>query len=147
MKELYYPGKNLSLDESMVLWRGRLLFRQYIANKRHKYGLKLYMLTEPNGLILNFAVYTGQLDEMGAKGHAQKVVQHVAKDYLNKGHSIYMDNYYNSCQLARTLINLKTYCTGTPRSDRKGGPVELSKSKLKVGESKTQYSDGIMIGN
>lgn len=146
MKDLYYPGKNLSLDESMVLWRGRLLFRQYIANKRHKYGLKLYMLTEPNGLILNFAVYTGQLDEMGGKGHAQKVVQYIAKDYLNKGHSIYMENYYNSCQLARTLINHKTYCTGTLRSDRKGGPEKILKMKLKVGESKAQYSDGVMIG-
>lgn len=145
MNQLYYPDKNLSLDESMILWRGRLLFRQYIANKRHKYGLKLYMLTEPNGFILRFAVYTGQLDEMGGKGHVQKVVQHLAKDYLNKGHALYMDNFYNSTQLARTLINSKTYCTGTLRSDRKGGPMEVLKSKLKVGEIKQQYSDGIMV--
>lgn len=43
MNQIYYPGKNLSLDESMMLWKGRLVFRQYIQNKRHKYGLKLYM--------------------------------------------------------------------------------------------------------
>jgi hypothetical protein len=43
MTETYYPGKNLSLDESMILWRGRLSFRQYIKNKRHKYGIKLYV--------------------------------------------------------------------------------------------------------
>lgn len=30
MNSIYYPSKNLSLDESMVLWRGRLIFRQYI---------------------------------------------------------------------------------------------------------------------
>lgn len=40
MEEVYEPSKNLSLDESMVLWRGRLLLRQYIKNKRHKYGVK-----------------------------------------------------------------------------------------------------------
>lgn len=45
MVSLYYRGQQLSLDESMVLWRGRLVFRQYIKNKRHKYGIKLYMLT------------------------------------------------------------------------------------------------------
>lgn len=39
MNTIYYPQKELSLDESMVLWRGRLQFRQYIQNKRHKYGI------------------------------------------------------------------------------------------------------------
>ena len=37
----YYPGRDLSLNEAMVLWRGRLLFKQFIKNKRHKYGIKL----------------------------------------------------------------------------------------------------------
>lgn len=58
MDEIYYPGRELSLDESMVLWRGRLVFHQYIKNKRHKFGIKLYMLTAPNGCILRFLVYT-----------------------------------------------------------------------------------------
>lgn len=60
MNEIYEPSKNLSLDESMVLWRGRLVFRQYIKNKRHKYGVKLYMLTEPTGLVLKVLIYSGQ---------------------------------------------------------------------------------------
>lgn len=60
MNEVYQPSKNLSLDESMILWRGRLLFRQYIKNKRHKYGVKLYMLTEPTGLVQKILIYTGQ---------------------------------------------------------------------------------------
>lgn len=146
MRQIYYPGKNLCLDESLVLWRGRLVFRQYIANKRHKYGLKLYMLTEPSGLILNFAVYTGQLDALGGKGHAQKVVMHLLNHYLNKGHSVFMDNYYNSCDLATTLLSNKTYCTGTLRSDRKGTPKEVVGTKLKVGETRAKYCNGIMVG-
>jgi hypothetical protein len=39
MSEIYSPNKELSLDESMVLWRGRLQFRQYMPGKRHKYGI------------------------------------------------------------------------------------------------------------
>jgi len=39
MEELYQLSKNLSIDESMVLFRGRLMFHQYIKNKRHKYGI------------------------------------------------------------------------------------------------------------
>lgn len=40
MNHIYYPGKELSLDESMILWRGQLLFWQFINNKRHMYGVK-----------------------------------------------------------------------------------------------------------
>ncbi|KAJ8938693.1 hypothetical protein NQ314_011372 [Rhamnusium bicolor] len=67
MADTYYPDKMLTLDESMVLWRGRLTIRQYIKNKRHKYGVKLYIVTEPDGTIIKFAVYTGQLDDFGGK--------------------------------------------------------------------------------
>jgi len=49
MKKVYYPTKELSLDESMLLWRGSHYFRQYIQNKKHKFGIKLYVLTQPNG--------------------------------------------------------------------------------------------------
>jgi hypothetical protein len=104
MNTIYYPNKELSLDESMVLWRGRLIFRQYIQNKRHNYGVKLYMLTEPNGLIIKVAVYTGILDDLGGKGHAANVVLHVMSKKLNNGHSIYMDNFYNSIDLAEQLL-------------------------------------------
>ena len=39
MRELLKSEKNLSIDKSMMLWRGRLVFRKYIKNKRHKYGI------------------------------------------------------------------------------------------------------------
>lgn len=146
MRQIYYPGKNLSLDESMVLWRGRLIFRQYIANKRHKYGIKLYMLIEPSGLILNFVVYTGQFDEFRGKGHAGKVVLYLLKDFLNKGQSVYMDNYYNSCELAQELLDKDTYYTGTLRYDRKGAPKDVVKATLKREETKAKYCNGIMVG-
>jgi hypothetical protein len=93
MNNIYYPKKELSLDESIVMWKGRLTFRQYIQNKRHKYGIKLYMLTEPQGLILKFAVYTGALDEIGGKGHATKVMLHLMSEKFNNGHALYMDNF------------------------------------------------------
>lgn len=50
MLNIYSPSKELYLDESMVLWRGHLVL-QYIKNKQHKYGMKLYILTEPKRLV------------------------------------------------------------------------------------------------
>ncbi|KAJ8938915.1 hypothetical protein NQ314_011291 [Rhamnusium bicolor] len=145
MKDIYYPSKNLSLDESMLLWRGRLLFKQYIKNKKHKFGIKIYILTEPEGLVLTMALYTGQADEMGGKGHASKVVLHLMREYLGNGHAIFMDNFYNSYTLAKQLLDLKTYCTGTLRSDRKDNPKDIMKAKLKKGETKAAYRDGVMV--
>ena len=60
MKTVYVPDKHICIDESIMLWRGRLSFRQYIKNKRHKYGTKLYNLYESNGLILKTKIYTGR---------------------------------------------------------------------------------------
>ena len=37
------PGKTVTIDETMVPWRGRLLFRQYNPGKAHKYGLLLLL--------------------------------------------------------------------------------------------------------
>lgn len=146
MSEIYYPDRELSIDESMVLWRGRLTFRQYIKNKRHKYGIKLYMLTTPGGIVLNFMVYTGMLDDCGGKGHGEKVVLKLLDGYLGVGHSVFMDNYYNSFELAKSLADKQTHCTGTMRSNRKTFPKEVRDKKLKKGETLASYSNGVMMG-
>lgn len=145
MPEIYYPNKDLSLDESMVLWRGRLVFRQYIKNKRHKYGIKLYLLTEPDGTVCKFAIYTGTLDDHGGKGHATNIVLHLMQENLDVGHSLYMDNYYNSYDLACTLLSRNTYCTGTLRVNRKNNPVDVKQAHLKKGETIARHANGIMI--
>ncbi|KAG5874595.1 hypothetical protein JTB14_035608 [Gonioctena quinquepunctata] len=63
MEQIHYPDKQLSLDQSMVSWRGRLGFKQSLKNKKLKCGMKLYMLTNPTGLIQKFAVYTDPTQE------------------------------------------------------------------------------------
>ncbi|XP_050465080.1 piggyBac transposable element-derived protein 4-like, partial [Cataglyphis hispanica] len=54
-KKYYNPDEVVCVDESLVPFRGRILFRQYIKQKRHRYGIK----------VLNYVV--GQ-DILG-KGH------------------------------------------------------------------------------
>ncbi|XP_054260003.1 piggyBac transposable element-derived protein 4-like [Macrosteles quadrilineatus] len=129
----------------MVLWRGRLLFRQYIKGKRHKYGIKLYSLCEPNGLVVRFTIYSGGQGQLGGKGHAIKVVMHLMKGKLNVGHALYMDNFYNSFPLASKLLSKKTYCTGTLRMDRKYLPEDIKAAKLKKGETVARYAEGVMV--
>ena len=58
---VYSPGKCLSMDESFVLFKGRLSFKQYISSKRARFSIKLYQLCTSNGILLDFLVYHGNL--------------------------------------------------------------------------------------
>jgi len=147
MTEIYEPSENLALDESMVLFRGRLVFRQYIKNKRHKYGIKLYMLTESGGLVHRIMIYSGQGNDTSDDfTHTEYVVVKLMEGLTGCGRSLYMDNYYNSVKLAHILLTKGTYCTGTLRTNRKGNPKEITLKKLKVGESVGKYTkEGVCV--
>ena len=45
-QEVYTPNKYISIDESLLLWKGRLSFKQYIPLKRARFGIKTFMLCE-----------------------------------------------------------------------------------------------------
>lgn len=122
MQEQYVPNKHLCIDESMVLWRGRLFFRQYIKNKKHKYGAKLYELCESNGMVLKIKVYCGKsevTESANGFGHASNVVLHLMESYLDKGYVLFTDNFYNSVSLTHMMTSRKTYICGTLRANRK----------------------------
>ncbi|XP_014484873.1 PREDICTED: piggyBac transposable element-derived protein 4-like isoform X2 [Dinoponera quadriceps] len=146
MECIYYPGKNLSLDESMILWRGRLIFRQNIKRKRHKYGIKLYVLAEPNGIILKVHVFASTLDVTAGKGHTKKIVDKLLEGKLNAGHAVFMDSFYNSYGLAAKLLEQNTYCTGTLNKKHKDNPNSIITKKLKKGENVSQCRNGVHIG-
>lgn len=144
--DLYTPGKNLSLDESMVLWRGRLVFRQYIKGKRHKYGIKFYELTTHDGYILKCNIYSGKDDQDANDdmGKTASIVINLMSDYFDKGHHVFMDNFYNSYSLTKYMSGRSTYLSGTLRKDRKHNPVDVMNAKLKKGDMVWAQSENIV---
>lgn len=146
MEYIYYPGKNLSLDESMTVWRGRLIFRQHIKGKRHKYGIKLYVLAEPNGTILKVHVIANTLDVTAGKVHTEKIVQKLLDGKLNAGHAVFMDNIYNSYGLAAKLLEQNTFCTGTLNKKLKDNPNNITTKKLRRGENMSLCRNGVHVG-
>ncbi|GFW20545.1 piggyBac transposable element-derived protein 4 [Trichonephila clavipes] len=146
MCEIYYPDRELYLDESMVLWRGRFLFRQYIKNKKHKYGIKLYSLSTSNEIQHKLVVHTGLLDDYGGQKHTQKIVLSLLNEKLNAGHHVFMESYYNSFDLAKLLLDKKTHCTGTLKANHKNSPKDVQTTKLRKGDTIERYCQGVMIG-
>lgn len=142
MCSIIYPGCQLSIDESMFFMRGCLQFGQYVANKKHK----LCMLTDTKGLVLKLAIYTGSVNDAKRYEHTEDIVMELLLEKLNVGHSIYMNRFYNSYNLAQQLLASKTYCTGPLTPSRKNYPIQLTMIKLTKGETIGKYANGVLIG-
>jgi len=116
--QFYTPGRELAIDEKMMLWRGRLLFRQYIPGKRHKYGIKFYMMCEPTGYVCNFEMYSDPIAPVPGFGLAESVVLRLIESLLDEGRELYIENYYTSYPLAVELLRRQTTVVGTLRKNR-----------------------------
>ena len=90
--------------------------------------------------LMDFIVHTTKdgFKNLQGTSFSEKVVMHLVKPYLDRGHHLFMDNFYNSVSLANHLLRRKTKLTGTLRSNRKGNPKTVISSKLKKGQSISQ---------
>ncbi|KAL4082669.1 hypothetical protein QTP88_029730 [Uroleucon formosanum] len=83
----YIPYECLSLDESLLLHRGRLLFRQYMRLKKARHGIKFFELCTPDGFVLNMEMYKGKREEIqvGSTSKINSLVFRIWKLFLIKG--------------------------------------------------------------
>lgn len=127
------PYMNLTVDEGMCPFRGRVGFRVYMKNKPNRYGLKLFMLCDAStGFILKCEVYTGKAE--GKSYNILSIFERLCSKYFGKGHCIFMDRFYTSPQLLRYMWENKTYGVGTVMKNRRGLPTIFKTKKLKKGE-------------
>ncbi|XP_021939069.1 piggyBac transposable element-derived protein 4-like [Zootermopsis nevadensis] len=141
-----------AIDESITLWKGRLSFRIYLPLKPSKFGIKTFNLCESStGYLLKFVVYSGSETDLqtsidcGENNKTSSIVVKLMEDLLNKGHTSWMDNYYNSPDLAAFLKKQGTNVAVTLRLNRTNVPTTVKCAKLKKGETIAQQSDGIMV--
>lgn len=130
------PGTKIVIDESMVPWRGRLVFRVYNKSKSNPYGVKLYKVCTTSGYTLKIDIYGGKKmhDVKEDIGKTHSLVLKLLNGYLNQNRILYCDNFYNSIPLAEDLLNRNTYVCGTLRKDRVGIPYQILSQKLQRGE-------------
>jgi hypothetical protein len=59
IKLLVHPYKDLCIDESLMPWKGRVIFKQYILTKRCRFGVKTFIICDcQTGTVLDCIVYT-----------------------------------------------------------------------------------------
>ncbi|KAG4074871.1 hypothetical protein HA402_009296 [Bradysia odoriphaga] len=123
--QMYTPEGDVSIDKSLMKFKGRLSNVVFSPQKRARYGIKYYKLCESNsGYCCGFKIYTGDdtSESNSDLGISGSIVQHLSSEILNKGYTLFIDNW----------------------SNRKNMPKDLPKLKLKKGESAARSSHGIL---
>ncbi|XP_064090806.1 piggyBac transposable element-derived protein 4-like [Macrobrachium nipponense] len=134
-QSIYKSGSDVIIDESMVPFRGRVIFRQYIPGKSHKYGCKLFKLCTPDGYTLNMELYTGVGVATPPLSKTESLVVRLLANHMD----IFLGEY---------LLQRKTYLCGTVRVNRKYLPKSVTKAKLKRGEIKAlENKNGLKVFN
>ncbi|KAG8237447.1 hypothetical protein J437_LFUL015975 [Ladona fulva] len=147
---LLTPDRDLSIDESLMLYKGRLGWIQYIPLKRSRFGVKTFMLCESKtGYIWSFIIYTGKgsalNEEYKGLPKSSQIVLALMKPLLGKGYCVTTDNYYTSPELADLLTSKGTDTYGMLRITSKEAPNDLRQKKLKKGEFAACQRGKVMV--
>ncbi|XP_071157552.1 piggyBac transposable element-derived protein 4-like [Mytilus edulis] len=124
----YNPKRNVTVDECMIPFKGRVQFRQYMPAKPHKWGVKVWMLAESQSSYIKFIdIYPGR--RATPQLHlASNVVKRCLQgaQLEGKGYHVYTDNFFSSPELFEDLFqNYGTAACGTVRINRRGLPVDI----------------------
>jgi len=101
---VYMPGSVITIDETIVPWRGRLSFRQYVPGKSQKYGVKIYKVADTNGYTWNFIIDTGKQNPTADLSHSQTVTMQLLEDLFGCYRTVVADNFFYEYWSRETIV-------------------------------------------
>jgi hypothetical protein len=137
------PRREMAVDEGTIPYRGRSKNVTFNPAKPHKYGIKVYTLSESaSGYVFNDEIHQTNAEHMHPLEYRSRhdptlflgnkpgqVVNRLATPYLGNWHHIIVDNYYTSAVLFDHLYSNGTLATGTCKSLTTGIPEEMRHAK------------------
>lgn len=125
-----------SIDEQMIPFLGRCPVRQFVKNKPRPVGLKNFVVTTSDGLIMDFEIYQGNTTPLKDKelGLGASVVLRLVET-LPKNIYLYFDRYFSTVALMDKLVTLKIDATATIMSNRVKGFEFKKDNAMNRGES------------
>lgn len=140
---LYSLNQNIVLDDTLTQWKAWLdIARTHgTPNKAEAIGIKTYEVCDcRTGYLWRFDCHAvgGQAEvQQGLiSGSIPDVVLRLLRGLEHRGHTVWMDEYYNSPALARVLKSIGYDCVGTIRTNRQFVPQQLTelKSDMRTGQ-------------
>ncbi|MCA9487312.1 MAG: hypothetical protein KC548_06670, partial [Nanoarchaeota archaeon] len=125
------PNRYLSIDESMIGFKGKIAFRQYIPRKKHQHGIKCWVMADAHTYyVYEVEIYTGKSDLGTSESElAKKVVLDISQK-LAPGHILTFDNFFTGLPLLEELYKRGIGGVGTLRKYRKGLPKSFFDMRL-----------------
>lgn len=119
LRKFYLPGENLTIDEQLVPFRGRVSFKQYLPSKPDKYGMKIWWICDSKtSYPLCGIPYLGKEGGSRAENLAFNVVYQLCEPYFRSNRNITFDNYFTSIEIAKTLSENGLTIVGTIRKNK-----------------------------
>lgn len=132
----YIPGENLTIDEQLVPFRGRVSFRQYIPSKPDKYGMKIFWICDSTtSYPLQGIPYIGKEGPRIGKCLGDKIVYELCQPFEGSNRNITFDNFFTSFNLLQNLMSKRLTCTGTLRKNKACIPKQFLPQKNRDAQS------------
>ncbi|CAK1596298.1 unnamed protein product [Parnassius mnemosyne] len=128
-----------SIDESMIIFKGRSSLKQYMPMKPVKRGYKVWCKCDSStGYLYEFDIYTGKQDAGTEGGLGSKVVKKLTEKLLDveEEKHVTFDNFFCDYHLLNYLYEKRIFATGTVRRNRIELPNFIKKKKGKKASQK-----------
>ncbi|KAF2895064.1 hypothetical protein ILUMI_11109 [Ignelater luminosus] len=80
LQDSYIPYKNLTVDEQLLTFRGRCLFKQFIPSNPEKYGIKIWAACDSQtSFVYNCQIYIGKTGDQRECNQGKRVVLDMTK--------------------------------------------------------------------
>ena len=106
LRKHYMPSSNLTIDEQLVSFRGRVLLSKYMPSKPDKYGMKIWWICDSSTSYPLYGIpYLWKEGTSRETNLAPQVVENLCAPFERTNRNVTFDNYFTSFELAQTLLS------------------------------------------
>ena len=143
--DYFTPPRDLTLDETMVRFKGRSSWKTVIKGKPTPTGYKLYTVAS-HGYLLTFDIYRGKGGYAVRQGVIHHTVTQLVRRWSGSHRILFTDNLYTSPALCRHLLTMGLRSCGTFRPNRSHLPAGLRDAMKSLGEGETKAWQSGQLG-
>jgi len=122
-QKYFYPGRDICIDETIIPYTGKKTnFTVGLRNKPNSGFLMYGIANSTNGYMLKGEIFTGKdvvpdKDKKESNIIYNRILRLIDR-YLDKGHILFVDNFYTTIGIADFLYRRNTGFVGTLRDNR-----------------------------
>lgn len=146
----YIPGRNLTVGEQLLPFRGRCDFLQYSPSTPERYGIKVFWITDSdNSYPLAGRPYLGRpLGRERPVNLGRNTVLELAEPFKKTGRNITCGNFFTDLALAEACLKDGLTVVGSVRTNQRFIPTPFKEKRgLPLHECEFVYNESTTVVN